>query len=504
MATASDSLLRLLLRQGESETVEFKESFGREALETLCAFANTNGGLLLIGINDKGDIKGIPGGANTLKDLANQIAQTTGLHPSIKTMHSNNKRIIHIRVPKSRIRPVLYHGKAYSRSGSTTCRMGMDEITKTVLTSVGMTWDEMPEVRANIADISTTKIKAFIRMANEQGRRPIPSRINPLELLHKLKLLRQGRPTRAAVLLFGKHPQDFYAQSIIKVGRFRGKTLVVDDREIAGTLFDQIEGAMLYFREKLDTRFEMTGMPQRKVVWEYPLDALREAVTNAVCHREYMSTAQTQARIYDHELLVMNPGGLPTALSVDSIKKAHHSVPRNRQIAEILFYAGLIEAWGSGIEKMMDECANAGLPKPVFESDQAFKVAFKKAALTSTPQAPHKHPSSTDQVPTKYRLSTDQVPTKYRPSTGQVLRPEIWNLLAYCRQPKRIRQIMAHLGLSHKYTFTTNYLRPLLAQGLLAMTTPDSPRSPKQSYVATPQGLTHLRKMNWVFRPKRR
>ncbi|MBI5884284.1 MAG: hypothetical protein HZB91_14405 [Elusimicrobia bacterium] len=83
-------------------------------------------------------------------------------------------------------------------------------------------------------------------------------------------MIRQGRPTRAAILLFGKAPQDFYSQALLKVGRFRSETLIVDDREIEGTVFEQIEGAMGYFREKLDTRFVMTGRPHRDVVWDIP------------------------------------------------------------------------------------------------------------------------------------------------------------------------------------------------------------------------------------------
>ncbi len=101
----------------------------------------------------------------------------------------------------------------------------------------------------------------------------------------------------------------------VKVGRFRNETLIVDDRVIEGTLFDQVDGTMGYFREKLDTMFVMTGKPARDVVWEYPLEALREAVTNAICHRDYLSGSQTQVRIYDKELMVMNPGGLPVGIS---------------------------------------------------------------------------------------------------------------------------------------------------------------------------------------------
>ncbi|MFH1725693.1 MAG: ATP-binding protein [Elusimicrobiota bacterium] len=264
---------------------------------------------------------------------------------------------------------------------------------------------------------------------------------------------------------------------MLKIGRFRDETLIVDDRRIDGTIFDQVEGAAGYFREKLDTRYVITGRPQREVIWEYPLKALREAVTNAICHRNYMSTRDTEVRIYDRELMVWNDGGLPAGLSVQALKKAHPSVPRNKQIAEVFYYAGMIEQWGGGTRMILDECAKAGHPEPLFEQEQGFRVTFKK----STAQAPHKH-----------RTSTGQVPDKHRTSTGQAANGE--KLLAYCRNPKTIRQIMTHMGLRHRETFTATHLRPLLEKGLLAMTNPASPRSPKQRYVATKSGLALLKK----------
>jgi ATP-dependent DNA helicase RecG len=157
--------------------------------------------------------------------------------------------------------------------------------------------------------------------------------------------------------------------------------------------------ALGYFREKLDTRFEMTGRPQREVVWEYPLKALREAVTNAICHRNYASTRDTEVRLYDRELLVWNDGGLPAQLSVQALKKAHSSVPRNKLIAEIFYYAGMIEQWGGGTRLILNECKAAGMPEPVFEQVQGFRVTLRKA---SHPDKAHQ------QVPYKYTTSSRQ------------------------------------------------------------------------------------------------
>lgn len=378
-----------LIRKGESQALEFKQSFGREALEALCAFANTDGGTVLVGVNDAGAVTGTQASKTSLRDWANRISQGVGLHPSIHAVMLEGKEVIVIQVPESHIKPVLFHGRGYKRSGSTTCQMNVEEIASSALSRVGVTWDSVPETRATLSDISFAKVKAFIALANREKRRPVSADTSPMDLLKKLKLVRAGKPTRAAVLLFGKDPQEFYSQARLKIGRFRDETLIVDDRRFEGTLFEQVEGAIGYFREKLDTRYERTGRPQREVIWEYPLRALREAVTNAICHRNYASTRDTEVRIFDREVMIWNDGDLPRELSVQALKKKHPSVPRNKQIAEIFYYAGMIEAWGSGTRMMLDECKAAGMPAPTFEQVQGFRVTFNKAPQPKEAHRPH-------------------------------------------------------------------------------------------------------------------
>ena len=248
--------------------------------------------------------------------------------------------------------------------------MTEDDLTRMVLAKVGMTWDAVPEVRAKLSDIDRKQMKRFRALCNEKGRRLILDADDDAAVLDKLELLQNGQPTRAAVLLFCNEPQRFYPSASIKIGRFRPGNLLVDDREVTGSLFDQVEEAMKYFREHLQTRFEFHGTPARDVFWEYPLDALREAVTNAVCHREYSSPSQTQIRWYDDSLLFANAGGIPPPLTLEKIKTRHKSVPRNQKIAKMFFYAGWIEEWGSGILKILNACKNAGLPEPQFEEEQ--------------------------------------------------------------------------------------------------------------------------------------
>lgn len=118
------------------------------------------------------------------------------------------------------------------------------------------------------------------------------------------------------------------------------------------------------------------------VVWEYPLGALREAIINAVCHREYLDSGHVQVRWHDDRIVFLNPGGLPESLRIEDLKREHRSVLRNRKIAEFLFYAGFIEQWESGTLRMMQECVESGLPEPKFEERQkALWVTFRKNSL---------------------------------------------------------------------------------------------------------------------------
>ena len=145
---------------------------------------------------------------------------------------------------------------------------------------------------------------------------------------------------------------------------------------------EEIEEAMDFIHKNINVRFFMTGEPAREQIWEYPLEALREALINAVCHRDYTIPSNTEVRIYDDKLIVWSPGGLPSGITLADLYKPHSSILRNRGIAKILYDIGWIEQWGSGIDKMRTACRKAGIPEPQFEEDQGFRVIFMKNIYT--------------------------------------------------------------------------------------------------------------------------
>jgi ATP-dependent DNA helicase RecG len=372
------------IKGGESLTVEFKTSFDKEVFETSVALANTKGGVILIGVSDKGETKGIQIGRETLKDWANQISQATEprIIPEIEIEKIDRRKVAVIRIKEFPIKPVSLKGRCFRRVKNSNRIMQPHEIAEMHFQSTGMSWDKLPSTNVSLDDVDIEKIEKYIESSRDAGRRKISSAEKPLQVLEKLELIKDGKPTWAATLLFHKRPQRFLSQAVIHCGKFKEETVVIDDRMIEGPIIEQIEEAMDFIRKNINVKFVMTGKPLREEVWDYPLEALREAVVNAVCHRDYTAPSNTEVRIYDDELIVWNPGGLPLGLTVEDLYKPHPSVLRNKGIGGIFYDMGLIEQWGSGIDKMRMACEKAGIPGPKFEEHQGFRVIFRKDIYT--------------------------------------------------------------------------------------------------------------------------
>lgn len=380
MEINTDKLLSYIA-QGESETLEFKESFGEETIETIGSFSNAQGGIILIGIKDSGEIIGFQIGNNNLEEIANKIQLTTDprLQPSITTCQVGNKNVVIIKIRPRTGAPISVRGRYFRRVGRTNQRMSHEEIMQEMISISGLSWDAFLEPTATIDHLDPKLIELFIYDVKKVGRRPIPEQVNELEFLRKFGLIQDSTPTRAALLLFGKDPEQFFSSAFLKLGRFRSPTHIVDDREAHGSLINQLDCVMTWFRERLTTEFAFNGKAQREVFWEYPLNAIREAVINVLCHRDYTNAAHSQIRLHDDQLEIWNPGSLPPPLTPEILIGEHDSIPRNRKIAEAFFYMGLIERWGSGTTRIAAELKASGHPAPKFESTLGrFRLFFYK------------------------------------------------------------------------------------------------------------------------------
>ncbi len=368
------------LESVESHTTEFKSAWRDEYLKSICAFANTNGGRLLIGVDDNGKPVGVEDSKKLLEDLPNKLRDILGIIPSVRLEKKNGKEIIVIEVEHS-YAPISYNGRFYVRSGSTIQELKGKDLTRFLISNSGKHWEEYTVENASIEDINNETIEKFKQIAIK--RIPFVKDENePIKVLEKLNLIKNGKLTRAALLLFGKNPKKIWTSSYIKVGKFLTDTDIISSDDIEGNLFEQVEKTMELLRTKYlisEIRFE--GI-YRKEELEYPEKALREAIINSVIHRDYIGP-HTQLKIYPDKIILWNVGTLPKEIQVDELKKNHSSYPRNELLADVFFKAGLIEAWGRGTIKIIDECKKAGLPEPEFKEEfGGFAVYFYKDIYT--------------------------------------------------------------------------------------------------------------------------
>ena len=348
----------------ESQTVEYKQSWRNDCLKAISAFTNSDGGVLFIGLDDQGNPSGLKNVKRLLEEIPNIIRNKLGIIPSVELNKKNKKDTIKITVAPSSV-PISYNGKYYFRSGSTVQELQGKDLADFLMKASGSTWDNIVEERADSNEIDNDSIEKFKKYAIDR----IPSIIKETDnntLFQKLNLIDGGDLKRAAILLFGNDPQNFYLQSVVRIGKFLSDTEIQTTDIIKGNLFTQLENSLEVLRTKyLLSAIKYEGIHRRDIL-EYPYEALREAIINALIHRDYSGTSQIQIRIYPDKLMIMNEGKLPPEIPVEKLKTSHLSIPRNTLLAKIFYYAGFIESWGHGTIKIVEDCLEQGLPEPDF------------------------------------------------------------------------------------------------------------------------------------------
>lgn len=365
----------------ENESLEFKQSWRDEYLRDICAFANTKGGILKVGVNDKGEIVGVDNSKKLLEDIPNKVRNRLGIIAMVKSDSVNNKDVVEVTVEPSQM-PVSFDGKFYIRSGSTTVELKGTDLLRTLLNKSGQSWETLP-TDATIEDLDIPTIERFKKLAKQ--RLPELSSEDSVEkLLLNLDLMtKDGKITNAGVLLFGKAPQLKIHSPSSRVGRFKTPTEILDTVDAHGNLFQQLDTLFDAIKKHLSVKFVIKPQLEREEVWDYPLDAIREAIVNALIHRDYLDTADIQIKVYDDKIWFWNPGTLPEGISVENLKEEHYSKTRNKLIASVFYYANLIERWGTGTRRMVELCIKQGLPEPEFREEMGgFSVYFYKDIFT--------------------------------------------------------------------------------------------------------------------------
>ena len=358
---SATSLLKAI-SQGEGAFIEFKSSFQKEVIETLTAFANTQGGALLIGVSDAGQVVGVSVQAETVQGWINQCKQITNprVIPDIELVQVEGKTVAIVSIGEYPIKPVACKGRYFKRIGNANHQMSATEISDAHIKLINSSWDYHPDPEHTLDAISEQKVQAFADAIH------LDAPFNAV--LEKFELIKQGRPTFACHLLFSKN--DVFL-STIEAGRFASPTLIKDSITSRDTLVEQVQRIMDFMVKHTNKAYIITGNPRREERWDYPMEALREIVINMIVHRDYRSANDSTVKVFDDRIEFFNPGALLDDLTVEKIKTGNYkSHLRNKQIATIFKELELIEKYGSGVRRVIDAFVAYGLPEPELEATQ--------------------------------------------------------------------------------------------------------------------------------------
>ena len=350
------------IRQGEGAAIEFKSSFQKEVIETLTAFANTQGGAVLVGVSDTGQIVGVTVQAETVQGWINQCKQITSARviPDIELVQIEGKTVAIVSIGEYPIKPVACKGRYFKRVGNANHQLTATEISDAHIKLINSSWDYHPDPEHTMASISELKVQAFAEAIKVNA--PFST------VLEKFELIKQGRPTFACHLLFSKN--DVFL-STLEAGRFASPTLIKDSITSRDTLIEQVQRIMDFMVKHTNKAYIITGNPRREERWDYPMEALREIVINMIVHRDYRSANDSTIKVFDDRIEFFNPGALLDDLTVAKIKTGNYkSHLRNKQIATIFKELELIEKYGSGVRRVIDTFIAYGLPEPEFEATQ--------------------------------------------------------------------------------------------------------------------------------------
>ncbi|MCD4720350.1 MAG: putative DNA binding domain-containing protein [Desulfobacula sp.] len=336
----------------ESRKVEFKSSFGKEVIITLVAFANTRGGKVILGLDDKGTVKGIELGSETEQKHLNDIKTSTypQLLPHSAIYEVDGKTILVLEINEYPVKPVAYKNRYYKRVKNSNHMLSLEEIVDLRQQSLDISFDAHA-VDERLSDLDTSLMEKFIEKVNSKGR--ISLLDDMVTNMTKLKFIKSGKSTLAGTLLFGNHGYS------IHIGRFKAEDTIIDDLLIKAPLLTALEEAMIFIKKHINLSYEFDGSLERKEVWQYPLDVIREFLLNAVVHRDYKHTTDIVIKIFDNRIIFSNPGTLFGKLTLKDLEKDDYtSSIRNKIVAEAFFLTGDIEKYGTGfirIRKKLNE-----------------------------------------------------------------------------------------------------------------------------------------------------
>jgi len=351
----------------EQQNIEYKSARHDDYLKWVCGFANAQGGTIFIGKDDDGKIVGVPDAKKLLEDIPNKVRDILGILVDVNLHKTDQGDYLEI-VVEPYPNAISYKGQYHYRSGSTKQELKGVALDKFLLQKRGKHWDGVLIPHVSVSDLKQETFE-FFKKQGAKSKRLDEISLNDTneQLLENLKLKDGKYLKRAAILLFYTKPEKFVTGAYIKIGFFENDADLIFQDEVHGNLFEQIEKTLdLLFTKYIKAIISYENGINRVETYEYPKDAIREALLNAIAHKDYSGGVPIQISVYKDKIMIWNEGTLPEDWTIETLLDKHSSKPYNPDIANALFRSGYIESWGRGITKMISLCKEAGLPEPNF------------------------------------------------------------------------------------------------------------------------------------------
>ena len=388
------------IRAGENKILEFKEKLPSNKIiaKTVIAFSNTSGGKLLIGVNDKREIVGVSDSIDIfeLKDkLASIIYDNCYpmINPEIYTVNILGKIIIVVEVFRGNLLPYYFKAEGknngvYIRLGAINRKAGIESIRRLERLRENISFDEETNYGFVFKSLNIDTLKLEFEEMNK---------VLTNEKLENLKLIKIEKntiyPTNGLLILLG-----VFENCRIKCSRFKGNTMEVflDKKEYSGDVFQQIELAEKFIKNYLKVESKINGL-KREDIYEIPSQAIREALINAVVHRDYSNMGRDiKIGIYDDLLNIVSPGSFPNTITEEDILEGRSEI-RNKVIARVFKELNYIEQWGSGINRMVNACMKKDLKRPsIKEKNDFVDVEIYRMITKKMPERVEKMPEKND------------------------------------------------------------------------------------------------------------
>lgn len=472
--------LAQLIKKNEGLHLEFKKSTGelKEGLQTLCAFLNGSGGMVLFGVNRKGVIEGQLVSEQTIHEITAAFDRLEPPAPvEIERIKTDHGREVIALVARSNVEtvPFTFDGRPFERVGNTTRKMSQNRYEALLFqrSHAQRRWENQPAEGVRLKDLDREEILRTREAAIEQRRISAETSRNIGDILDRLGLRIDGQITQSAQVLYGTKFLPHYAQCVLKMGRFRGTEItgdILDNKQEHMHAFAMVREGMAFLDRTLPlgARF-----PEGKIFREdrlpVPPNALREILLNAVMHRDYSDYGGHIAiAVFDDRIEIRSAGRLLAGVTVAQLSGPHLSRLRNILIAETFHRTGAVEIWGRGTNRVVAECKRYGIAPPTFEERQGYLIVTFRA-----------------QIGPKGEGQTDPQVT---PQDTPQVTPQVRAILEAARSPLSRDELQSVAGIKDREHFRKKYLLPLIKNGFLERTIPDKPNSRLQKYRLTQKG----------------